>query len=433
MSDPGPCPACGAVHHAPSTPFVLGPDALERLGTFVAAARWHHVVVVADANTDEVCAAAIADQLASAGGRVTRVVFPERHGLLADAAAVARVAEACARGADAAVAVGSGTLNDITRAASARVGVPYVAVPTAASMDGYASGVAALQLGGVKVTVPAQAPVGIFADPAVVAAAPAEMARWGLGDLAGKACAGFDWRLGALVTGEPYCAAIAARMRAALRACVAATPRLLSGEPSAVGVLLHALVESGRAMALQGSSRPASGAEHHVSHLLDLLAYAGRRPHAPHGLQVGFATRYVSALQRAALAHLGEALVAVPGARVAGEDVYLPAHDSHLERVRAEKAAAFATYRRTWPPPVDAASPAVALEESVALFGPVNGALEEAGIPFAVPFIGVDAPLLRGVLRFANRMRNRFSVLDLLEAQGRLTGAIEALVESSGR
>src|SRR5258707_12042470 len=73
---------------------------------------------------------------------------------------------------------------------------------------------------------------------------------------------------------------------------------VMEGEPSAVVGLLEGLIESGIAMALVGSSRPASGCEHHASHFWDLLASRGLRAHAPHGLQVGYATRFAMRLQR---------------------------------------------------------------------------------------------------------------------------------------
>ena len=92
-----------------------------------------------------------------------------------------------------AIAVGSGVVNDLTKYASALAGRAYMAVPTAASMDGYAASGAPLIEDGFKRTKACAPPLAIMAEPAVVADAPAGMAGWGYGDLAGKHTAGMDW------------------------------------------------------------------------------------------------------------------------------------------------------------------------------------------------------------------------------------------------
>ena len=91
------------------------------------------------------------------------------------------------------VAVGSGVINDLVKYAAELAGMPYVCVPTAASMDGYAASGAALRDDGFKRTFACAAPVAIVADLDVIATAPAAMAGWGYGDLVGKLVAGADW------------------------------------------------------------------------------------------------------------------------------------------------------------------------------------------------------------------------------------------------
>lgn len=423
------CPSCGGHHENPLEELWLQAGALERLGRFVADKGWRRLLVVADANTAEVLGDQVASALAAGGHDVARLVFPQRTGLLADETALAEVRAALVAGqADAAVAVGAGTLSDITRYATFLEGRPWCSVPTAASMDGYASNVAAMQFDGVKVTFVAQAPAGIFAEPAIVAAAPREMTLWGLGDLLGKASASFDWRLAHGVTRERYCAIVEAGVLEPLRCCIAQVASLLAGEEASLQVLLGGLVASGVAMAKLGNSRPASGCEHHCSHFWDLLAYRGFRTHGPHGLQVGYATGFVTQLQAACIEGLGGSLRFVPGGAAPGQARWTGEGSLALEQVREEKAGEFASYARSWPPPPgDLAVLAASLSEAAGLFAPVADALRRAGVPAEVGFLGVDDAALRATLRYANRMRNRFTVLDLLESQGRLEGAIEAL------
>ncbi len=143
-----PCPGCGVVHDEPAIEVVLAPAALARLGELVEARRWRRLVVVDDANTAELLGDRVAGDLIAAGHDVVQVTFSQRDGLLADEFALAGLRPAL-DGADCCVVVGSGTLTDIARYAAFLEKLPFCAVPTAASMDGYASGVAAMQFGGV--------------------------------------------------------------------------------------------------------------------------------------------------------------------------------------------------------------------------------------------------------------------------------------------
>ena len=63
-----------------------------------------------------------------------------------------------ARSADALVAVGSGTINDLCKYAAAKDGKPYVVFATAPSMNGYTSMNAAITVDGHKKTLPAATP-----------------------------------------------------------------------------------------------------------------------------------------------------------------------------------------------------------------------------------------------------------------------------------
>lgn len=430
----GPCPSCGLEHSVAIEQVVVGRDARERLGAYLDAKRWRSVLVVEDANTADALGDALAGELSAAGHVVALQRFADRHGLLADDEAVAAVRDALgAARPDAVLAVGSGVLNDVTRYATFLEGSAYVSVPSAPSMDGYASSVAAMQFDGLKVTLPAQAPLAIFADSAVLAAAPREMIVWGFGDLIGKATARFDWVLGNAASGEVFCDAVEARVLAPLTRCVDDVARLLAGDEDAVVALTTGLVESGIAMAMMGNSRPASGCEHHASHFWDLLAFRKLREHAPHGLQVGYATRFASGLQEAALAGLAEPMVLTPGAGGSDDErAWFGEQYRALGPVRDDKRAWFATYGESWPPPEPERSAAARrLADVASSFPRVRAALDAAGIPAGAGFLGVDAAMLRATFRYANRLRNRFTVLDLLESQERLDALLDEVLPGS--
>jgi glycerol-1-phosphate dehydrogenase [NAD(P)+] len=302
-----------------------------------------------------------------------------------------------------------------------------VSVPTAASMDGYASSVAAMEFGGVKVTFPAVAPEAIFADPAVLAAAPLELTRAGLGDLLGKATARTDWLAAHLLYGEPFDPAADARVLQPLRDALSAAEAILAGEPAAVEGLLHGLIQSGIAMAVVGSSRPASGCEHHASHFWDLLAARGERPHYSHGLQVGYATQFAMGLQRFAFAGgLATLRDPIPPPTQLDPDARNWLGDAPaIAEAMGEKARFVADHAGAWPD----ALPTAELAGALALFDDVAAALDAAGLP-AQPGVvpGVDAATLRATFRHARQVRARYTTLDFLAGQGMLEAALDEVL-----
>ncbi len=400
---------------------MIEPDALARLGSYVTGDS----LVVMDANTREAAGKAVMEVL---GRGAAAFVFEQRSGLLAGMEEVQQVRSALGAG-TMPIAVGSGVITDIVRYTSEVADRHFISVPTAASMDGYASSVAAMQIDGVKVTYPARAPVAIFADPGVAAQAPIELTQAGIGDLLAKATARVDWLAAHLLYGEPFSAAAADRVLEPLSFVISGAGPIMSGDFDGVRTLLSGLIESGVAMAIAGSSRPASGSEHHASHFWDLLAARGLRDHASHGLQVGFATRFAIRLQRFAFGFDG----GVPRLRtaVAAADPLGPEARRWLgEPVPDEIVAAMSEKLRfveggmagDW----DAVRAALAPE--LERFEAVERALDAAGIAQAPGWLGIDEEMLRAAFRFGNRLRARYTVVDFLEGQGVLEEAIEAMV-----
>jgi glycerol-1-phosphate dehydrogenase [NAD(P)+] len=409
------------------SPIVIDVEAGRRLADYVRAEGWDMVLVVADANTHEVAGSQLARDLAGAGVHCRELIFPEREGLLAGPDEVERVrARLDSDSAAHAIAVGSGVLTDIVRYASHVSGREFITVPTAASMDGYASSVAALQIDGVKVTYPARAPAAIFADPRITAAAPAQLTRSGLGDLLAKATARVDWLAAHLLYGEPFEAAVAQRVRRSLAFAAANAESVLAGDAVAARSLLEGLLESGVAMALAGNSRPASGCEHHASHFWDLLAARGRRHHAPHGLQVGYATRFAIQLQRFAFGG-GVLQLRAPAPVI---DALGAAARAWLGDPTAEIVAAVEDKARFVAQPMaqDWGAIRAQIAPELDAFVAVERALDVAGFPAGPGYLEVDESALRATFRFATRLRARYTTVDFLEGQGVLGDAIEAML-----
>ena len=415
------------------SPSVIAPDAGARLADYLRARTWDDVLVVSDANTHEVIGSGLARELASREVRCREFVFSERVGLLAGPGEVERVRERLRGGAHA-VAAGSGVITDIVRYASHLDDRDFVSMPSAASMDGYASSVAALQIDGVKVTYPARAPVAIFADPRVAAAAPAELTRAGLGDLLAKATARVDWLAAHLLYGERFEEAVEQRVLGPLGFAAANAGSVLGGDADAVRALLEGLIESGAAMAMAGNSRPASGCEHHASHFWDLLAARGLRRHASHGLQVGYATGFAIRLQRFAFGG-GVTQVHPPGP--VGNPLGAAARE-WLGEPSAEILAAVKDKQRFAAQPMadDWGAVRAGVAPALDAFAAVERALEVAEFPRTPGYLQIDEEMLRATFAYATRLRARYTTVDFLEGQGMLENAIDVMLaqpRSTGR
>lgn len=173
------------------------------------------------------------------------------------------------------LAVGSGTIHDISRYIANKRGIHFVSIPTAASVDGFVSTVAAMTWNGFKKTFPAVSPVLVIADTNIFSNAPYRLTASGISDLLGKYTALADWKIAHLVTEEYICDKVCELELSAVNEVCGCLPDL-RGEVSeeqrrkAYEQLMYALLLSGIAMQMVGNSRPASGAEHHISHLWEM-------------------------------------------------------------------------------------------------------------------------------------------------------------------
>ncbi len=189
------------------------------------------------------------------------------------------------------IAAGSGTVHDLVRYCASNLGVPFVSCPTAASVDGFCSSVAAMTWHGYKKTLTCVAPKIVVADLNIIKKAPFRLTKSGFGDIAGKYIALSDWKIGNILTGEYFCEKIYNMTKEATDAVIKSALALKNGDTSAYSNLMYSLIMSGLAMQLLGNSRCASGAEHHISHLIEMQPEGlGVSSSALHGEKVGVGT-----------------------------------------------------------------------------------------------------------------------------------------------
>ena len=205
-------------------------------------------------------------------------------------------ARAHSAGADVVVAVGGGRCLDVAKLAAARLDLSLVAVPTQLSHDGICSPVAVVPDGeGRAESTGAAAPIAVYLSLPTLMTAPLESVRAGLGDLLANPLALKDWEL-AIREGheEPNERAreLSVRSFELIAPYLDTNPEAWVNEPKFFVCLADALVLSGLAMIEAGTSRPASGGEHEISHAIDRL-YGGR---AMHGAQVAFGTIITASL-----------------------------------------------------------------------------------------------------------------------------------------
>lgn len=193
------------------------------------------------------------------------------------------------KGVNAVVGVGGGKALDVAKYVGFLGRLPYYAVPTSLSNDGFCSPQSSLTVRGKRRSLPAALPFGVVIDTAVCRDAPRNLNLSGVGDLVAKITAVRDWKLASHATGEPVDDFAALLSDGSIHAFMS-HPRF---DRDGIRLLATGLMMNGIAMEVCGSSRPASGSEHLISHALDSIS---ARPRL-HGLQVGVASYIVSLLQ----------------------------------------------------------------------------------------------------------------------------------------
>ncbi len=282
------CDACGRTHSMETRKLVIGEDIFAGIGREIQELGLSGKgLIVCDRNTYEAAGRRLESCLEDMD---ISVFIYDRTDLHADAHSVGRLMIAMAYDPDYLIACGSGTITDTVRYTAFLTKKPFVVFATAASVDGFASGSTPLIVDGFKTTYPGKAPIAVFADTKVLACAPAKMTAAGFGDVLAKIIAVIDWKLARDVEGEQFCPFICSMVEDAVDECIALAADLADARPQACGKLMNVLSVTGIAMQMMGTTRPASGGEHHISHLLEMRDISLGRKGSLHGDKVGIGT-----------------------------------------------------------------------------------------------------------------------------------------------
>ncbi len=279
---------CGKVHRF-SAEVLTGKGVIAQLPACIQKCGGTRPFLLSDKNTYSAGGAPVCAVLNSAGIEYSSYCFPDAAPE-PDEKSVGSAAMHFDSRCDIIVGIGSGVINDIGKLLSSLTGLPYIIVATAPSMDGYASATSSMTRSGLKISLPTRGAEVIIGDTQVLCQAPLHMLKAGLGDMLAKYVSICEWRLSHIITGEYYCEEIASLIRSALQRCVSNAQGLLDRDEAAVEAVFEGLVIGGVAMNYAGLSRPASGVEHYISHVLDMRAAAFGTPADLHGIQCAVGT-----------------------------------------------------------------------------------------------------------------------------------------------
>lgn len=341
------------------------------------------------------------------------------------------------------VAVGSGTINDLTKVASHLNNRPYMVVGTAASMDGYSAFGASITTAGSKDTVECPAPTVVLADLEVIARAPKIMNAWGYGDLLAKIVAGADWILADAAGAEAIVPSAWELVQEPLRSWIGSPDAIAANELGALRHLVCGLLMSGLAMQATLSSRPASGAEHQFSHLWDMQHHTYNGVAPSHGFKVGIGVLaslalYEDLLRRDPRSFDIEAAVrAWPSMKELERRIHKlfgpgALETRAIEETKAKYVSGDALGVQLTRIKVNWTELRSKLIEQLIPFGELRDMLRRAGCPFDPTQIGISPAHLRRSYRQCCYMRRRFTVLDFAQRLGVLDSALENLFGAQG-
>ncbi len=274
----------------------IKPGAIDRIGLYLARPEFHRAVLLLSSGLEETLISRALASLSGEGVEVQQQIAVESASFEQASAIFAALPGNC----QAVIGLGGGKALDTAKYAAFLAHVPYYATPTSLSNDGLCSPQSSLTLGEKRRSLATSIPYGMVIDTEVCLRAPDPLWWSGIGDLVSKVTAIADWKLAFHAVNTPVNDFAALLSDATVFQFMASPTRDLNG----VSLLGTALMLNGVAMEITGSSRPASGSEHLISHALDAIS---ARPRL-HGLQVGVATYIVSRLQQQGTERIAQVL-----------------------------------------------------------------------------------------------------------------------------
>ena len=188
------------------------------------------------------------------------------------------------------VVVGGGTLMDFGRYSAWKLGIPFVAIPTIVSSDGFTADICSIIIDGQKKSIPMQAADAVICDMNIIAGAPMFLNIAGVQDILAKHVSIADWKIASLVSGEYFCDRVCGMAQEALDIMNRCAHEIAEGKAPDLEAMAYTQMLSGLTMQILSNSRAASGAEHLVAHLVEMKPRGFENAHGLHGECVGVGT-----------------------------------------------------------------------------------------------------------------------------------------------
>lgn len=276
-------------------------------------------LVVVDETTKKIAGDAVTGLLSDGGYTVEDFMIKE-----ADRATIEEVkGVSLENGVSFLLGVGGGRPIDVAKCASTNAGLPFISVPTAASHDGIVSSRASIRGEDERrESIVAQSPMAVIMDTYVIAQSPHKLLAAGCGDIISNSTAVKDWLLARNLKNEYYSSYAASLSEMTAHLLIEKAESIKPKLEESAWFVAKALVSSGVAMSIAGTSRPASGSEHLFSHALDNIC----RPPALHGEQCGVGTVMMMYLHGGDWERIRNGLLAV-GAPTSARGMDVPEED----------------------------------------------------------------------------------------------------------
>lgn len=400
-------------------------------------------IIIADPNTYKAAGAFVLECFQSAGISCDQPYLFTAEDLHAEYTFVEELDQILQATDAIAVAVGSGTINDLVKLSSGHRNTPYMCVATAASVDGYTSYGASITYKGSKQTFQCPAPQAVLADVKVMITAPFEMTAAGYADLVAKVPAGADWIISDVLGVDPIHKVAYGIVQDGLKEAISNPQGVLNLEPEAIASFVEGLMLSGFAMQASRTSRPASGADHMFSHYWDMQHHTHNGETPSHGFKVSIGTLATCAMYEELFRYdmskldVNKAVSQWPDldtvqkharALFANTDfpelgfVEMTAKYSDKEEVRHQ----LETIKKCWNElyPV--------LREQVNPYDEIAGWLKVVSAPVNPEEIGISRPLLKHTYECAMHLRRRFTVLDLVNRMACFPQMVDHIFSADG-
>ncbi len=397
--------ACGLHHKTSIEDIQIGPGLVHSVGDILKKNYFpKNLLLVADQNTLK-AAEGIIDSL-----KDFRVSFKIYDNLrVAKMEHVEEIEKLISDGDIAVLSVGTGSVNDPCRLATARQNKKLCIFATAPSMDGFASYSSPIVDNGFKLSYPAKSPEVIIGDTTILANAPVELKSAGFGDMIAKYIGLIDWKISHLLTGEVYCEKVAQLTRDAVDELLNMANKVTLNDEYTAGKIFEALLKTGIGMSFMQNSRPASGSEHIVAHLIECVELQKDIIPNLHGDDVGVATLEMLKFYNK-LAQLPS--VTAQYENIHWDEVYnfygpmakevekMNHPDNIIDSVKPEK------FQKLW-------TDITEIIKSVPTYEECKCAMKRAGCKITVKDINKEQKLFDNCVRYSPFMRRRLTLLRL--------------------